>query len=76
MVKKLIREEAGKGRLILLARLIPVGTPPERVDVLVSAVKQFGSYPITARLDSVTLEILSKPLFEGWVKREGFMIEV
>ncbi len=73
-VKELLREGAGKGHMVLLLNLVPVGTPPEHLHALVAAVKQWGSYPIAHDLDLLPLKIPEKPPYERWREKEGLLV--
>jgi uroporphyrinogen-III decarboxylase len=49
-VCRVLEQARNDGQFALLMRHIPVGTPVEHVYAAVSAVKQFGHYPIAERL--------------------------
>jgi hypothetical protein len=73
-VRKLIGESAGKGRLVLLINLVPIGTPVEHVHAAVAAIKQFGAYPIAPDLDGTEFLMPEFIPFEDWLKKEGLPI--
>ncbi len=75
MVRKLLREGAGKGRMVLLLNLVPMGTPPEHLHALVASVKQWGNYPIAHDLDLLPLKIPEKPNYGIWREKEGLPVD-
>jgi len=73
-VWEVIREGAGNGRFVLLANLVPVGTPVEHVHALVAAVREFGRYPVPAEMDTRSLRIVEGRPFSEWLRDEGLPV--
>jgi uroporphyrinogen-III decarboxylase len=73
-VRKLIREGAGKGRLMLIINLVPVGTPVEHVHAAIASIKKFGRYPIARDLDGMDVRLPTFTPFEEWVKKGGLPV--
>ncbi len=75
LVKRLIREGAGRGRFGLLANLIPIGTPVEHAHAVVAAIEQLGSYPVDPeKLDGMAFRMPAVEPFDDWYRREGLRI--
>ena len=70
----MIKEGAGKGRLVLLINLVPIGTPVEHVHAAVAAAKQFGAYPLDPDLDRQAFNMPEFIPFEEWMKKEGLPV--
>ncbi len=74
-VRKLMREGAGKGRLMLIVNLVPVGTPVEHVHAVVAAIKKLGRYPIAKDLDGMEVRLPAVTPFADWRKKGGLPVE-
>jgi len=73
-VKGMIREGAGKGRLVMLINLAPVGTPVENVHTAVAAIKQFGKYPLRPDYEEIAFEPPQALDWPTWREREGLPV--
>ncbi|OFW57973.1 MAG: hypothetical protein A2W01_10925 [Candidatus Solincola sediminis] len=73
-VRKLVKEGAGKGKLMLIINLVPPGTPVEHVHTLMAAIRRFARYPIALDLDSMAVAAPAFIPFEDWVAKEGLPI--
>jgi uroporphyrinogen-III decarboxylase len=73
-VCQVLEEERQDGRFALLLHHIPADAPIEHVRTAVEAVKQFGRYPIPARLDQQTFRSPETIPFQQWVRQHGLVI--
>jgi hypothetical protein len=75
MVRRLMREGAGKGKFAVLINMVTMDTPVENVHAAVEGVKQFGRYPIPDDLERRPFRMPSFAPFDQWVKEHGLPVD-
>jgi uroporphyrinogen-III decarboxylase len=70
-VCRALEQGRNDGRFALLMHNIPVGTPVEHLDTVVTAVKQFGRYPIAERLPRQAFRIPETLRFQQWTRQRS-----
>ncbi|MBN1317585.1 MAG: hypothetical protein JXA42_19030, partial [Anaerolineales bacterium] len=67
-VRDYIDRAARNGRLTLIINNVPDNTPPQHIHAVVAAVRTFGLYPISERLDQVPFKLPEFEPFEEFAR--------